>query len=121
MLGAIDSLYAFAGTRPTLPRPHNGVEGVYGRNSPLQPSTCDCRPIRKMVTEARRNGYINHEDAANLTDIPNANQRGQAHGGIGLARNQVRELLAVPDRGTLKGKARPYHPRASAGLRAAPA
>ena len=56
-----------------------------------------------MVTEAQRNGMIGREEAANLTDIPNIRQKGTRLGNW-LTREQAKELLAVPDRSTLKGK-----------------
>jgi integrase len=40
---------------------------------------------------------------ANLTDIPNISQKGTRLGNW-LTREQAKELLAVPDRSTLKGK-----------------
>jgi PAS domain S-box-containing protein len=55
------------------------------------------------VEEARRNGLISAEDAANLSDIPNVRQRGSRLGDW-LTREQAKELLQVPDRSTLKGK-----------------
>ena len=44
----------------------------------LSPSTINVRlsAVRKMVTEAQRNGMIGQEEAANLTDIPNIRQKG---------------------------------------------
>jgi hypothetical protein len=70
----------------------------------LSPSTINVRlsAVRKMVTEARRNGMIGHEEAADLIDIPNIPQRGTRLGNW-LTRDQAKELLAVPDRSTLKG------------------
>ena len=47
-----------------------------------------------------RNGMIGREEADNLTDIPNVRQRGTCLGNW-LTREQARELLALPDRGTL--------------------
>ena len=43
----------------------------------LSPSTTNVRlsAVRKMVTEARRNGMIGHKEAANLTDVPNIRQK----------------------------------------------
>jgi hypothetical protein len=55
------------------------------------------------VGEARRNNMIGSEEAANLTDIPNISQKGTRLGNW-LNREQAKELLAVPDRTTLKGK-----------------
>jgi integrase len=71
----------------------------------LAPSTINVRmsAVRKLVGEARRNGMIGSEEAANLTDIPNVRQRGTRLGNW-LTREQAKELLAVPDRSTLKGK-----------------
>jgi len=43
------------------------------------------------------------EEAGHLTDIPNIRQQGTRLGNW-LTREQARELLAVPDRSTLKGK-----------------
>jgi integrase len=59
--------------------------------------------IRKMVGEARQNGLIGLEEAANLTDIPNVRQTGRRLGNW-LTREQAKELLTVPDRSKLKGK-----------------
>jgi integrase len=71
----------------------------------LAPSTINVRlsAIRKLVDEARRNGILDPEEAARLTDIPNVRQQGTRLGNW-LTRAQTRELLAVPDRSTLKGK-----------------
>jgi integrase len=46
---------------------------------------------------------IGSEEAAGLTDIPNIRQQGTRLGNW-LPREQAKELLAVPDRSTLKGK-----------------
>jgi integrase len=46
---------------------------------------------------------IGLEEAANLTDVPNVRQKGTRLGNW-LTREQAKELLAVPDRSTLKGK-----------------
>src|SRR5205823_11250968 len=59
--------------------------------------------VRRLIGEARRNGLIGAEDAANLSDIPNVRQRGNRLGNW-LTREQAKELLQVPDRSTLKGK-----------------
>ena len=71
----------------------------------LSPSTVNVRlsAVRKMVFEARKNGMIGAEEAANLTEVPNIPQKGTRLGNW-LTREQARELLAVPDRTTLKGK-----------------
>jgi integrase len=69
------------------------------------PSTINVRlsAVRKMVAEARRNGMLGAEEAANLTDIPNVRQQGTRLGNW-LTKEQARELLTVPARNTLKGK-----------------
>ena len=71
----------------------------------LSPSTINVRlsAVRKLVGEARRNNMIGSEEAASLTDIPNISQKGTRLGNW-LTREQAKELLAVPDRSTLKGK-----------------
>ena len=71
----------------------------------LSPSTVNVRlsAVRKMVVEARKNGMLGAEEAANLTEVPNIPQKGTRLGNW-LTREQARELLAVPDRSTLKGK-----------------
>jgi len=71
----------------------------------LSASTINVRlsAIRKLVSEARRLGLVGVEEAANLTDVPNLRQKGTRLGNW-LTREQARELLAVPDRSTLKGK-----------------
>ena len=67
----------------------------------LSASTINVRlsAVRKMVGEARRNGMLETEAAANLTDVPNIRQRGTRLGNW-LTREQAKELLAVPDRST---------------------
>ena len=71
----------------------------------LAPSTVNVRllAVRKLVREARRNGMLSAEDAADLTDVPNVREKGTRLGNW-LTKEQARELLAVPDRSTLKGK-----------------
>ena len=46
---------------------------------------------------------LSAEEATNLTDVPNVRQKGTRLGNW-LTKEQARELLAVPDRSTLKGK-----------------
>ena len=72
---------------------------------PLMASTVNVRlaAMRKLIGEARRNGILNAEEAANLTDVPNVRQQGIRLGNW-LTREQAKQLLAVPDRLTLKGK-----------------
>lgn len=59
--------------------------------------------IRKLVDEAKRAGVIGAEEASQMTDIPNVRQNGTRLGNW-LTKEQAKELLAVPDRSTLKGK-----------------
>jgi integrase len=99
---ALDDLFAFCASRPLsralLMEYRTTMEH-------LSPSTINVRmsAIRKLVGEARRNGMIGREEADNLTDVPNARQKGTRLGNW-LTREQAKELLAVPDRSTLKGK-----------------
>ena len=99
---ALDLLFAFAAGRPLsralLLEFRATMDG-------LAPSTVNVRlsAIRKLVSEARKNGMLSAEDAANLTDIPNIRQKGTRMGNW-LTKEQARELLAVPDRSILKGK-----------------
>jgi site-specific recombinase XerD len=71
----------------------------------LSASTVNVRlsAIRKLVGEAQRNGILDAEQAAKMTDVPNLRQQGTRLGNW-LTRDQVKELLAVPDRSTIKGK-----------------
>ena len=59
--------------------------------------------IRKLVDEAKRAGVIGAEEASQMSDIPNVRQNGTRLGNW-LTKEQAKELLAVPDRSTLKGK-----------------
>ena len=99
---ALDLLFTLAGGRPLtralLQEYRTSMEG-------LAPSTVNVRlsAVRKLVTEARKNGMLSAEDAANLTDIPNVSEKGTRLGNW-LTKEQARELLAVPDRSTLTGK-----------------
>ena len=99
---ALDLLFAFAAGRPLtrslLLEYRTSMEG-------LAPSTVNVRlaAVRKMVTEAKRNGLLSSEEASNLTDVPNVRQRGTRLGNW-LTKEQARELLQTPDRSTLKGK-----------------
>jgi site-specific recombinase XerD len=99
---ALDDLFAFCASRP-LSRSLL-MEWRAGMES-LSPSTVNVRlsTVRKMVGEAKRNNMIGQEEAASLTDVPNISQKGTRLGNW-LTREQARELLAVPDRSTLKGK-----------------
>jgi integrase len=99
---ALDHLFAFCASRPLsralLMEWRAGMEA-------LSPSTVNVRlsAVRKMIGEARRNNMIGSEEAASLTDIPNVRQKGTRLGNW-LTREQAKELLAVPDRSSLKGK-----------------
>lgn len=100
---ALNDVFAFCASRPLsrslLMEWRAGMED-------LSPSTINVRlsAVRKMVDEARRVGMIGQEEASSLTDIPNIRQKG-ARLGNWLTREQAKELLAVPDRSTLKGSA----------------
>ena len=99
---ALDDLFQFFASRP-LSRALL-MEWKAGMES-LSPSTITVRlsAVRKLVGEAKRNGMIGPEEAANLTEVPNIRQKGTRLGNW-LTREQAKELLAVPDRSTLKGK-----------------
>jgi integrase len=99
---ALDDLFAFCASRP-LSRALLMEDRTTMDH--LSPSTINARlsAIRKLIGEARRNGMIGREEANNLTDIPNVRQKGTRLGNW-LTREQAKELLAVPDRSTLKGK-----------------
>src|SRR6267378_3521914 len=99
---ALDDLFAFCASRP-LSRSLL-MEWRAGMES-LSPSTINVRlsAVRKLVGEARHAGMLGHEEAASLTDVPNIRQKGTRLGNW-LTREQAKELLAVPDRSTLKGK-----------------
>ena len=99
---ALDDLFAFSASRPLS----RALLMEYRTTiDHLSPSTINVRlsAIRKLVSEARRNGMIGLEEAANLSDVPNVRQKGTRLGNW-LTREQVKELLAVPDRSTLRGK-----------------
>jgi integrase len=99
---ALDDLFHFSASRPLA---RALLMEWRASMASLSPSTVNVRlsAVRKMVAEARRNGMIGSEEAANLTDIPNIRQQGTRLGNW-LTREQAKELLAVPDRSTLKGK-----------------
>jgi integrase len=99
---ALDDLFQVCASRP-LSRSLL-MEWRAGMES-LSPSTINVRlsAVRKMVEEARKNGMLGAEEAANLTEVPNIPQKGTRLGNW-LNREQAKELLAVPDHSTLKGK-----------------
>jgi integrase len=99
---ALDYLFVFCASRPLS----RALLMEYRTTMDhLSPSTINVRlsAIRKLVGEAQRNGMIGLEEAANLSDVPNVRQKGTRLGNW-LTREQAKELLAVPDRSTLKGK-----------------
>jgi integrase len=99
---ALDDLFQFCASRPLsrslLMEWRAGMEQ-------LSPSTINVRlsAVRKMIGEARKNGMLGAEEAATLTEVPNISRKGTRLGNW-LNREQAKELLAVPDRATLKGK-----------------
>src|ERR1700751_417702 len=99
---ALDDLFVFSASRPLSRALLMEFRTTIDH---LSPSTINVRlsAIRKLVAEARRNGMIGLEEAANLSDIPNVRQKGTRLGNW-LTREQAKELLAVPDRSKLKGK-----------------
>jgi integrase len=99
---ALNELFAFSAAR-SLSRAL--LQQWKASMDALAPSTVNVKlsAVRRLVREARRNGLISAEDAANLSDIPNVRQRGNRLGNW-LTREQAKELLQVPDRSTLKGK-----------------
>ena len=99
---ALDDLFAFCASRPLS---RSLLMEWRATMEALSPSTINVRlsAVRKLVGEARRNNLIGSEEAASLTDIPNMSQKGTRLGNW-LTREQAKELLAVPDRSTLKGK-----------------
>ena len=105
---ALDHLFAFCASRP-LSRSLL-MEWRAGMES-LSPSTINVRlsAVRKMIGEARKNGMLGAEEAANLTDVPNISQKGTRLGNW-LTREQAKELLAVPDRSTSRGEKRRRSP-----------
>jgi site-specific recombinase XerC len=99
---ALDELFAFTASRPLS---RSLLMEWRSTMESLSPSTINVRlsAVRKMVEEARKNGMLGAEEAANLTEVPNIAQKGTRLGNW-LSREQAKELLAVPDRSTLKGK-----------------
>jgi integrase len=97
---ALDDLFAFCASRPLS---RSLFMKWRAAMESLSPSTINVRlsAVRKMIGE--RAGMIGQEEAASLTDIPNIRQKGTRLGNW-LTREQAKELLAVPDRSTLKGK-----------------
>lgn len=99
---ALDQMFDFVAGRPlTRELLHAWKAGMDG----LSPSTVNIRlaAVRKLIGEAERNGMLGAEEAARLSSVPNVRQRGIRLGNW-LTREQAKQLLAVPDRSTLKGK-----------------
>jgi site-specific recombinase XerD len=99
---ALDDLFALSAGRPLT----RALFMEYRASmEALAPSTVNVRlsAVRKLVAEARQNRLIGVEDAASLLEIPNIRQKGTRLGNW-LTREQAKELLAVPDRSTLRGK-----------------
>jgi integrase len=99
---ALDDLFLFAASQPLTRALLMDWRATMEK---LSPSTVNVRlsAVRKLVSEARKNGMIGVEEAANLSDVLNIRQQGTRLGNW-LTREQAKELLAVPDRSTLKGK-----------------
>ena len=92
----LDELFAFSAGRPLT---RALLQEWKASMDVLAPSTINVKlsAVRSLVGEARRNGLISAEDAANLSDIPNVRQRGNRLGSW-LTRERAKELLQVPDR-----------------------
>jgi hypothetical protein len=116
---ALDDLFAFAASRPLT---RALLMEYRATMDALSPSTVNVRlsAVRKMVTEARKNGMIGAEEAANLTDVPNIPQKGTRLGNW-LTREQAKELLAVPRSVDAQGQAGLRYPGDPGRLRPAPA
>ena len=95
---ALDDLFTFSADRP-LPRAL--LLEFRATLGDLAPSTVNIRlsAIRKLMSEARRNGLLAAEEAASLAAPPNIRDQGTCLGNW-LTREQAKELLAVPDRST---------------------
>jgi len=99
---ALDDVFAFSAGRPLT---RALVMEYRASIEALAASTINVRlsAVRKLVDEARKNGMLSTEEAGHLTDIPNIRQQGTRLGNW-LTKDQAKELLAVPDRSTTKGK-----------------
>ncbi len=90
---ALESLFRFAASRPLT----RALLMEYRVSlADLAPSTINVRlsAIRRMVSEAQKNGMLGVEEAGQLTSIPNIRQAGTRIGNW-LTREQAKELLAV--------------------------
>jgi integrase len=101
---AVDDLFTFCASRP-LSRALLMEYRAAMLEKKLSASTVNVRlsAIRKLVGEAQKNGILDADQAAKMTDVPNLRQQGTRLGNW-LTRDQAKELLAVPDRSTIKGK-----------------
>jgi integrase len=99
---ALDHLFQFLGGRPV---DRAALLEWRATMEKLAPSTVNVRlsAMRKLITEAQRNGMLSASEAENLTGIPNLREKGIRLGNW-LTREQAKELLQVPDRSKLKGK-----------------
>jgi hypothetical protein len=91
---ALDDLFAFCASRPlsrALLMEHRTTMDH------LSPSTINVRlsAIRELVGEAKRNGMIGLEEAANLTDITNVRQQ-ELGSAIGSLVNRRRNCSRCP-------------------------
>ena len=90
----LDLLFAFAANRPLtralLMEYRTSMED-------LAPSTVNVRltAVRKMVTEAKRNGLLSADEAASLTDVPNVRQSGNPAWNW-LSKEQARNCWPFP-------------------------
>ena len=99
---ALDDLFVFAAVRPLTRALLMEWRTAMDK---LSPSTVNVRlsAMRKLVTEAQRNGMLSAGEAENLAGVPNLRQKGIRLRNW-LTRAQAKELLQVPDRSKLKGK-----------------
>jgi integrase len=99
---ALDNLFVFAAGRPLTRALLMEWRTAMDK---LSPSTVNVRlsAMRKLVTEAQRNGMLSAGEAENLTGVSNIREKGIRLGNW-LTREQAKELLQVPDRSKLKGK-----------------
>jgi hypothetical protein len=72
---ALDDLFAFVAGRPLT---RSLLMEWRTSMDALSPATVNVRlsAARKLVHEARKNGFIGSEDAGHLTDVPNVGQAG---------------------------------------------
>src|ERR1700738_634307 len=92
---AVDDLFAFCASRP-LSRALLMEYRAAMLEKKLSASTVHVRlsAIRKLVGEAQKNGILDADQAAKMTDVPNLRQQGTRLGNW-LTRDQAKELLGV--------------------------